>query len=83
VIGHEVAAVIVTQRQAAGGAGGEVAELLAHGHAQRLCGFEAGAAPESLLIILVGAGLVLPVIGLYTVIIWRVFGGKARELKYD
>ena len=49
---------------------------------ERLTIFEAASAPESLLIILVGAGFVLPVIGLYTVIIWRVFGGKARELKY-
>ena len=49
---------------------------------ERLTIFEAASAPESLLIILVGAGFVLPVIGLYTVIIWRVFGGKARELTY-
>jgi choline dehydrogenase-like flavoprotein len=35
---------IMAQRQAAGGAGGKVAELLADRHAQRLCGLEAGAA---------------------------------------
>jgi cytochrome d ubiquinol oxidase subunit II len=49
---------------------------------ERLTIFEAASAPESLIIILFGAGAVLPIIGLYTVIIWRVFGGKARELKY-
>lgn len=49
---------------------------------ERLTIFEAAAAPESLLIILVGAGLVLPVIGLYTAVIWHVFGGKARPLSY-
>jgi cytochrome d ubiquinol oxidase subunit II len=49
---------------------------------ERLTIFEAAAAPESLLIILVGAGLVLPVIGLYTMVIWRVFGGKTRPLSY-
>ena len=31
VFGHEVAAVVVAEREAAGGAGGEVAELLADG----------------------------------------------------
>src|SRR3712207_1836738 len=35
-VGHEVAAVVVAQRQAAGGAGAEVAEPLAHRHADRL-----------------------------------------------
>ncbi len=44
--------------------------------------FEAAAAPESLIIILVGAAAVLPMIGLYTFFVWRVFGGKARDLKY-
>ena len=44
LLGHEVAAVIVAQREAAGGAGGEVAELLADGHGEWLDGLEAGAA---------------------------------------
>jgi hypothetical protein len=35
---------IMAQRQAAGGAGEEMTELLADRHAQRLCGLEAGAA---------------------------------------
>jgi cytochrome d ubiquinol oxidase subunit II len=48
----------------------------------RLTIFAAAAAPESLLIILAGAAFVLPVIGLYTVFVWRVFGGKAAALRY-
>src|ERR671921_368504 len=44
VLSHEVAAVVVAEREAAGGAGGEVAELLADGHGERLGGLEAGAA---------------------------------------
>jgi hypothetical protein len=43
VVGHEVAAVVVAQRQAAGSAGAEVPELLADGHAERLGRLEAGA----------------------------------------
>ncbi|UPY37083.1 cytochrome d ubiquinol oxidase subunit II [Sediminicoccus sp. KRV36] len=49
---------------------------------ERLTIFEAASAPESLIIILVGALAVLPMIGIYTYFIWRIFGGKARELKY-
>src|SRR3954454_19263382 len=41
-LGHEVAAMVVAQRQAAGGAGLEVAELLAHRHAEGLDRLEAG-----------------------------------------
>jgi cytochrome bd ubiquinol oxidase subunit II len=48
----------------------------------RLTIFEAAAARESLLIILFGAAFVLPVIGAYTVVVWRLFGGKARALRY-
>lgn len=48
----------------------------------RLTIFEAASAPESLIIILVGAVAVLPMIAVYTFFIWRIFGGKARELKY-
>jgi len=46
----------------------------------RLTLYAAAAAPESLRIILWGAALVLPVIGLYTVVAWRIFRGKARPL---
>ena len=49
---------------------------------ERLTIFDAASAPESLIIILVGALAVLPMIGVYTFFIWRLFGGKARELKY-
>ncbi|WP_207538045.1 cytochrome d ubiquinol oxidase subunit II [Sabulicella rubraurantiaca] len=48
----------------------------------RLTIFEAASAPESLLIILVGTLVVLPVIIAYTVLVWRWFGGKAQALKY-
>src|SRR5208337_1108300 len=41
VIGYEVAAMIVAERKAASGVGGEMAELVADGHAQRLGRFEA------------------------------------------
>ncbi|MBR0679659.1 cytochrome d ubiquinol oxidase subunit II [Roseomonas eburnea] len=49
---------------------------------ERLTIWQAASAPESLSIILAGAMLVLPVILAYTVLAWRVFGGKARELTY-
>ena len=42
-VGHEVAPVVVAQREAAGGVGGEVAELLADCHAEGLGRLEAGA----------------------------------------
>lgn len=45
--------------------------------------WEAAAAPESLGIILVGTAFVLPVIIGYTFYAYRVFGGKAAELRYD
>jgi cytochrome bd ubiquinol oxidase subunit II len=44
---------------------------------------EAASAPESLLIILVGTIFVLPAIAGYTLLAYRIFGGKATELKYD
>jgi cytochrome d ubiquinol oxidase subunit II len=44
--------------------------------------WDAASAPESLMIILAGALVVLPVILAYTVFTWRVFGGKARLLSY-
>ncbi|MBO6717764.1 MAG: cytochrome d ubiquinol oxidase subunit II [Rhizobiaceae bacterium] len=45
--------------------------------------WEAAAAPESLGIILVGTAFVLPVIIGYSFYAYRVFGGKAGELRYD
>ena len=45
--------------------------------------YEAAAAPESLMIVLVGVMFVVPVIGAYSVFAYRVFGGKATELRYD
>ena len=45
--------------------------------------WDAAAAPESLMIIFVGAVIVLPMIIGYTVFAYRVFGGKARTLSYD
>jgi cytochrome bd ubiquinol oxidase subunit II len=49
---------------------------------ERLTLFEAASAPESLIIILAGALIVLPMILAYTVVVWRVFGGKAKALTY-
>jgi cytochrome d ubiquinol oxidase subunit II len=49
---------------------------------ERLTVWQAASAPESLSIILAGALVVLPVILLYTVLAWRIFGGKAADLKY-
>ncbi|SDO48378.1 cytochrome d ubiquinol oxidase subunit II [Phyllobacterium sp. OV277] len=49
----------------------------------RLTIFEAASAPESLGIILVGVIVVLPVIIGYSIFAYRVFGGKASELRYD
>jgi cytochrome d ubiquinol oxidase subunit II len=45
--------------------------------------WEAASAPESLLIILVGASIVLPFIVMYTVFVYRIFRGKVKELRYD
>ncbi len=44
---------------------------------------DAASAPESLLIILVGALIVLPVLIGYTIIAYRIFHSKARDLRYD
>lgn len=43
---------------------------------------DAASAPESLVIILVGALVVLPVLIGYTIFAYRVFHGKARDLSY-
>ena len=45
--------------------------------------YEAASAPESLMIILVGAVVVIPMIGGYTALAYTVFKGKAAELRYD
>ena len=50
---------------------------------ERLTIWQAASAPESLTLILAGAIFVLPVILAYTVLAWRIFGGKARNLSYD
>ena len=49
----------------------------------RLTLFEAASAPESLLIILLGALFVLPAIIAYSVLAYHVFRGKATPLGYD
>jgi cytochrome bd ubiquinol oxidase subunit II len=49
----------------------------------RLTIFEAASAPESLIIILVGALVVLPVIVAYSAFSYWVFRGKASALKYE
>jgi cytochrome bd ubiquinol oxidase subunit II len=50
---------------------------------ERLTIWQAAAAPESLGIILVGTAFVLPVILGATIYSYRVFGGKAADLRYD
>ena len=49
----------------------------------RLTIYEAASAPESLMIILVGTLVVMPVIMAYSVFAYVVFRGKASELRYD
>lgn len=44
---------------------------------------DAAAAPESLLIILVGTGIVLPFLIGYTAVSYYIFRGKATDLSYD
>ncbi|MDQ6436120.1 cytochrome d ubiquinol oxidase subunit II [Mesorhizobium sp. LHD-90] len=50
---------------------------------ERLTIWQAASAPEALGIILVGVAFVLPVILGYSVYAYRVFGGKADDLRYD
>lgn len=45
--------------------------------------YESASAPESLFIILVGTLFVLPVIIGYSIFSYKVFGGKAADLRYD
>jgi cytochrome d ubiquinol oxidase subunit II len=49
----------------------------------RMTIYEAAAAPESLIIILVGVAVVLPIIAGYSVLAYTVFRGKATALRYD
>ena len=49
----------------------------------RLTIYEAAAAPESLMIILVGACFVVPTIIAYSILAYVIFRGKATELRYD
>ena len=44
--------------------------------------WDAAAAPESLMVIFVGAAVVLPVIVAYSIFVYRVFSGKAAPLEY-
>jgi len=44
---------------------------------------DAAAAPESLIIMLVGALIVLPILIGYTALAYYIFRGKATELRYD
>jgi cytochrome d ubiquinol oxidase subunit II len=48
----------------------------------RITIWDAAAAPASLWIVLVGTAIVLPMVIGYTVVAYRVFWGKARELSY-
>ncbi len=48
----------------------------------KLSVWDAASAPESLAFILVGAVVVIPVILLYTIFSYKVFHGKATDLKY-
>jgi cytochrome d ubiquinol oxidase subunit II len=50
---------------------------------ERLTIHEAASAPESLIIILAGTLVVLPVILGYSALAYRIFRGKATELRYD
>ncbi|MFK7888990.1 MAG: cytochrome d ubiquinol oxidase subunit II [Gammaproteobacteria bacterium] len=49
---------------------------------ERMTIWQAAAAPESLMIIFVGAVVVLPMIVGYSIFVYRVFGGKATPLEY-
>jgi len=49
----------------------------------RMTLWQAAAAPESLLIMLVGAAVTLPMILVYTVYVYRVFWGRSGALSYE
>ena len=48
----------------------------------RLTIWQAASSPEALKVILIGVAISVPAIAAYTVLAYRVFGGKASELKY-
>jgi len=48
----------------------------------RLTIWDAASSPEALKVILIGVAVTVPAIAAYTVLAYRVFGGKAGELKY-
>jgi cytochrome d ubiquinol oxidase subunit II len=48
----------------------------------RLTVWQAASAHESLVVIFIGVAITLPVIIVYTVFMYRVFWGRARELSY-
>lgn len=50
---------------------------------EMLTTYDAASAPESLMIILVGTLVVMPVILGYTALSYVIFRGKATELRYD
>ena len=49
---------------------------------EKLTIYDAASAPESLMIILVGVLVVMPMIAGYTILSYVIFRGKARELTY-
>ncbi len=49
----------------------------------RMLVVESASAPESLWVILLGAGVVIPFMGAYTVLAYWIFRGKATDLRYD
>lgn len=49
---------------------------------ERMTIYESASAPESLIIILVGALIVLPIIAAYSILAYTVFRGKATNLTY-
>ncbi|WP_280150885.1 cytochrome d ubiquinol oxidase subunit II [Piscinibacter sp. XHJ-5] len=48
----------------------------------RLTIWQAASSPEALKVILIGVAVSVPAIAAYTVLAYRVFGGKASELRY-
>lgn len=48
----------------------------------RMTIWQAASSPEALKVILIGVAVSVPAIAAYTVLAYRVFGGKASELKY-
>jgi cytochrome d ubiquinol oxidase subunit II len=44
--------------------------------------WQAAASTESLVVLLIGAGITVPAILGYTVFVYRVFRGKTRDLSY-